>query len=115
MTEYFEGISDLIARLKALKQEAWIHTDMEVWLSNPQKADFHYFPWDYMQSLDDNEVYVDDDGMELPLALKDKSLKEWMLVSVLTHISNSVNWEIEGLQGFIDQVNYYLEFDTFKR
>ncbi|WP_426339514.1 hypothetical protein ACN9MZ_24855 [Pseudoduganella sp. S-14] len=41
-------------------------------MSKPQKAEFYYVPWDYMQSLDDDEVFVDDDGLELPLALKDK-------------------------------------------
>jgi len=114
MTEYFKSIPDLIPSLKRLKQEAWIHTDMEVWLTNPEKADFHYLPWDYMQSLDDGDVFVDDDGMELPLALKDKNLKEWMLVNVLAHISNSIDWKSEGSQEFIRQVNYYLEFDTLR-
>jgi hypothetical protein len=115
MTEYFKSISDLIAGLKSLKQEAWIHTDMEVWRSSPQTADFHYLPWDYMESLEDDEVFVDDDGLELPLVLRDKNLKEWMLVNVLAHISDSINWKSDGSQEFIDQVNYYLEFDTFKR
>jgi len=68
-----------------------------------------------MESLEDDEVFVDDDGLELPLVLRDKNLKEWMLVNVLTRISNSINWKIEGSQEFIDQVNYYLEFDTFRR
>jgi len=111
--EYFKSISDLIAGLKEMKQEAWIHTDMETWLSNPQRADFYYLPWDYMQGLEDDEVFEDDDGVELPLALKDKNLKEWMLVNVLAHIANSVDWEAEGVKAFIDQVNYYREFDTF--
>ena len=44
MTEYFKSIPDLIPSLKRLKQEAWIDTDMEVWLTNPEKADFHYVP-----------------------------------------------------------------------
>lgn len=113
--EYFKSISDLIAGLKKLKQEAWIHTDMEVWLSNPQNADFYYLPWDYMQSLEDDEVYVDDDGVELPVALEDKNLKEWMLVNIINHIADSIDWNNEGVKEFIDQVNYYREFDTFKR
>lgn len=115
MTEYIQSISDLIAGLKSLKQEAWIHTDIKVWRSNPQKADFYYLPWDYMQSLEDDEVFVNDDGLELPLDLRDKNLKEWMPVNVLAHISNSINWKMEGPQEFIEHVNYYLEFDAFKR
>ena len=112
--EYFESISSLISGLKKLKQEAWIYTNMEVWLSNPQKADFYYLPWDYMQSLDDDEVFLDDDGVELPLALKDKNLKEWMLVNILTHIADTIGWKVDDVNEFIDQVNYYREFDTFK-
>ncbi|WP_426164413.1 hypothetical protein [Pseudoduganella sp. R-34] len=115
MIEHFKSISELIAGLKGLKQEAWIHTDVEAWLSNPQKAEFYYVPWDYVQSLEDDEVFLNDDGLELPLVLRDKNLKEWMLVNVLAHISNSISWEKAGPQEFIDQVNYYLEFDTFKR
>ncbi|MGW8392218.1 hypothetical protein [Pseudoduganella sp. HUAS MS19] len=113
--EYFKSISDLVAGLKKLQQEAWIHTDMQVWLSSPEKADFYYLPWDYMQSLEDDEVYEDDDGVELPLALKDKNLKEWMLVNVLAHIAKSIDWNTEGAKEFIAQVDYYREFDTFKR
>lgn len=112
--EYFKSIADLIAGLNKLKQEEWIHTDMAVWMSNPEKADFYYLPWDYMQSLEDDEVFENDDGAELPLALKDKNLKEWMLVNVLTHIANSIDWKVEGIKEFIDQINYYREFDTFK-
>lgn len=113
--EYFQSISDLIDGLKNLKQGAWIHTDIGIWLSNPLKADFYYLPWDYVQSLDDDEVFVDDDGLELPIVLKDKNLTEWMLVNVLAHIANSINWKNEGVKEFIDQVNYYREFDTLKR
>lgn len=113
MTDHFSSVSDLIASLNGLKQEAWIYTNMEVWLSNPQNADFFYLPWDYMQSLHDDEVY-EDDGVELPLALKDKNLKEWMLVNLLAHIAKSIDWHAEGAKEFIDQVNYYREFDTFK-
>ncbi|MYM93243.1 hypothetical protein [Duganella vulcania] len=68
-----------------------------------------------MQSLDDDEVFEDDGGLELPIFLKDKNLMEWMLVNVLTHIVNSINWKVDGVKEFIDQVNYYREFDTFKR
>ncbi|KQZ44024.1 hypothetical protein [Duganella sp. Root1480D1] len=113
--EYFKSVSDLIAGLKKLEQEAWIYTNMQSWLSNPQKADFYYLPWDYMQSLEDDEVYENDDGAELPLDLKDKNLKEWMIVNVLVHIAKSVDWRAEGMKEFIEQVNYYREFDTFKR
>lgn len=113
--EYFKSISDLIAGLRELKPEAWIYADMELWLSNPRKADFYYLPLDYMQSLDDDEVFEDDDGVELPLALRDKTLKEWVLVNVVAHIAKSVDWKTEGVKEFIDQVNYYREFDTFKR
>lgn len=113
--EYFKSISDLFAGLEKLQQEAWIHTDMQVWRSNPEKADFYYLPWDYLQSLEDDEVFEDDLGVELPLALKDKNLKEWMLVNVLAQIAKSIDWKVEGLKELIDQVNYYREFDTFKR
>ncbi|GJI98274.1 hypothetical protein RugamoR57_49920 [Duganella caerulea] len=113
--EYFQSISDLIAGLENLEQEAWIHTDIGIWLSNPLKADFYYLPWDYMQSLDDDEVFVNDDGLELPLVLKDKNLREWMLVSVLAHIADSVHRKGEDVGEFIEQVNHYREFDTFKR
>lgn len=113
--EHFKSVSDLIAGLRKLKQEAWIHTDMSVWLSNPEKADFYYLPWEYMQSLGDDEVFEDDDGAELPLVLKDKNLKEWMLVSVLAHIAGTVNPKMDFVGEFIDQVNYYREFDTFKQ
>lgn len=113
--EYVKSIPDLIVGLNKLEHDAWVHTDMEIWLSNPQEADFYYLPWDYMQTLNDDEVFENDDGAELPLVLKDKNLKEWMLVNVLVYIANSINLEEGGLQEFIDQVNYYREFDTFKR
>lgn len=48
---YFNSISDLTSGLENLDQEAWIHTNMKVWLSNPEKAEFYYLPWDYMQGL----------------------------------------------------------------
>ena len=112
---YFNSISDLTSGLENLDQEAWIHTNMKVWLSNPEKAEFYYLPWDYMQGLEDDEVYENDDGAELPLALKDRNLREWMLVNVLAHIASSIDWKVEGVKEFIDQVNYYREFDTFKR
>jgi hypothetical protein len=113
--EQFRSILDLISGLKKLNQEEWIHADVEIWVSDPQRVEFYYLSWDYMQRLEDHEVFVNDDGLELPFGLKDKNLNEWMLVNVLTHIADTINWKMDGVKEFIDQVNFYREFDTFKR
>jgi hypothetical protein len=103
--QHFETIDKLIESIAGLKQEQWIFANIESWKSNPRSTDFYYIPWDYLQTLEDNEVFVDDDELELPASLKEKHLKEWMLVNVLSHIADKAGSSPDKASNFIDMVN----------
>jgi hypothetical protein len=111
--QHFNSITNLIKALDTLKPEEWVFTNLDAWTSKPTDCDFYYVPWDYLQSLKDDEVFTDDQGLELPIKLMDKNIKEWMLVNVLSHIVLNVKSKNEKISSFISQVNHYREFDTF--
>lgn len=110
----YSSLGQMIADLPNLDSGEWIYASTESWGREPENTNFYYIPWDYLQSLDDDQIYLDDEDMEMPLQVQDLDLRSWMLVSSLLYIlANKVaggydtNW-------LIDEVNYYRENDTFK-
>jgi hypothetical protein len=112
--ERIENIQQLVKTLPQMESEQWIFTNVNKWNSTPEDCVFYYLPWDYMQTLDDDEVCENDDGAEIPVQLKDENLKEWMLVGSLKQIARSVNQKNVELNDFVQRINHYREFDTFK-
>ncbi len=110
----YKTLGELITALAALDAGEWIYVNIDTWDKNPEQARFYYISWDYIQSLDDNDVYLDDEDMEMPVAVKDQALRGWMLVSSLNHIARTKLAEREDDQWFIDEINHYREYDTFR-
>jgi hypothetical protein len=111
--EKFETIQQVINSLSRLDCEQWISVNLKKWDEAPESCVFHYITWDYLQDLEDDEIYENDDGAELPVTLQNENLKEWMIVGSLSQIVKSMN-DKDNASDFIDRVNYYREYDTFK-
>ena len=110
----YSSIDELIKNLSLLDQGEWIYTNLNLWNSSPENTGFYYIPWDYIQDLDDSQIYLDEEDMEMPLAVKELDLKGWMLVSHLNYIAkNKIVGKFDN-KWFIDEVNYYREYDTFR-
>ena len=110
----YKTIDELIISLSLLDQGEWIYVNLSLWNSEPQNTDFYYIPWDYIQDLEDNEIYLDEEDMEMPLIVKGLNLREWMLVSSLSYIArNKLNGGHDN-KWFFDEINYYREYDSFR-
>lgn len=110
----YKSIDELIMSLSLLDQGEWIYVNLNSWNSEPGNTEFYYIPWDYIQDLDDDEIFFDEEDMEMPLFVKELNLRAWMLVSSLGYIArNKLNGGYDN-KWFIGEVNYYREYDTFK-
>ncbi|PIT59027.1 hypothetical protein [Snodgrassella alvi] len=110
----FKSIYELIKNLSLLDQGEWIYANLNSWNSNPEHAEFYYIPWDYIQNLDDDEIYHDEEDMEMPLVVKGLNLRGWMLVGSLDYIiQNKSDFEHDN-KWLIDEINYYRNNDTFR-
>lgn len=110
----YKSIDELIACLSLLEQGEWIYVNIDSWNNNPENTEFYYISWDYIQSLDDEEIYLDEEDMEMPLIVKELNLKGWMLVSSLSYISENKLSSGHDNRWFIDEINHYREYDTFR-
>lgn len=110
----YKSIDELIASLSLLDQGEWIYVNLNLWNNDPENVIFYYISWDYIQDLADDEIYLDEEDMEMPLVVKELNLRGWMLVSSLNYIAqNKSNGEYDS-KWFIDEINYYREYDTFR-
>lgn len=110
----YTSIDELIASLSQLEPGEWIYTNINTWEARPEDTHFFYISWDYIQSLEDDEIYLDEEDLEMPLAVETFSLKGWMLVSSLNYIVKNKNSGGHGNKWFIDEVNYYRENGTYR-
>ena len=109
----YTSINELFDNLSDLAQREWIYANIDTWNNSPKNTKFFYITWEEIQDLNDDEIFENADGAELPIALRDDSPKEWMLVNVLTHI-HEVHAGRFNVDVLIEDINYYRKFDTFK-
>ncbi|WP_193014855.1 hypothetical protein [Proteus sp. FME41] len=114
MIKTFLTLDALLASLSTLESNEWIYTEIATWNSHPDQAIFYYIPWDYLQELPDDEIYLDDEGMEMPKIVEDKNLRGWMVIDDLALFYQTQQAQQKTLQWVIDEINYYRENDAFR-
>ncbi|WP_109419523.1 hypothetical protein [Proteus terrae] len=114
MIQKFETLSELLSSLSTLESNEWIYTEIAIWDRDPNKAIFYYIPWDYLQELPDDEIYLDDEGLEMPKVVEDKNLRGWMVVCDLVLFYQTQQAQQKNLQWVIEEINYYREYDAFR-
>ncbi|KHK53001.1 hypothetical protein PI86_14500 [Burkholderia sp. A9] len=112
--QIYNSLLELIENIWSLSEKDWIYANLDSWRSDPEGARFFYIPWDYIQDLGDDEIYLDDEDMEMPKSVEKYNLRCWMLVNQLSYILKSKVGENYDLKWFIDEVNYYRENDEFR-
>lgn len=109
----YKSLIELLENIPSLPGKDWIYVNLDSWKSNPEESKFFYIPWDCIQDLEDDEIYLDDEDMEMPKSVEDYDLRCWMLVNQLDYIlKNKV--AKGGIKWFVDEVNYYRENDEFR-
>ncbi|HCH49109.1 MAG TPA: hypothetical protein DEV59_00120 [Proteus sp.] len=110
----FQTLSDLLASCSTLESNEWIYTEIVTWNSHPDQAIFYYIPWDYIQELPDEEIYLDDEDMEMPKIVEGKNLRGWMLICDLSFLYQTQQERRKDLSWTIDEINYYREYDAYR-
>lgn len=110
----YKTLDELIISLSLLDQGEWIYVNLNSWNSDPEHTDFYYIPWSYIQDLDDDEIYLDEEDLEMPLAVKELNLRGWMLVSSLNYIAQNKSNGGYDNKWFIEEINHYREYDTYR-
>ncbi|MBJ9749871.1 hypothetical protein [Burkholderia cepacia] len=110
----YNSLLDLIKGVQSLPGKDWIYVNLDSWRDNPIGTRFFYIPWDYIQDLDDDEIYLDAEDMEMPKSVENYDLRCWMLVNQLNYIKKNMDDRGEGVEWFVDEVNYYRENDEFR-
>ena len=44
--------------------------NLDAWRATPEQAVFYSIPETYLEELDDDEIYLDDEDLEMPLAVQ---------------------------------------------
>lgn len=110
----YNSLGQMIADLPNLDSGEWIYANSKSWGRQPEDTEFYYIPWDYLQSLDDDQIYLDDEDMEMPLQVEGFGLRSWMLVSSISYILANKVAGGHDTGWLIDEINYYRENDTFR-
>ncbi|MEN4748826.1 hypothetical protein ABEH28_03500 [Pseudomonas sp. Ps21-P2] len=110
----YSSLGQVIADLSDLDSGEWVYANIESWGREPEDTDFYFIPWDYLQSLEDDQIYLDDEDMEMPLQVQNLGLRSWMLVSSLSYILGHKVAGEHDTTWLIDEINYYRENDTFR-
>ncbi|EMK0756649.1 hypothetical protein J0A78_01305 [Providencia rettgeri] len=114
MIQVFQTLESLLASLTALEQNEWIYTNVKEWDKNPDLASFYYIPWDYLQELDDDEIYLDDEDLEMPKSLENMKLRGWMVVCDLALFNEKQKELDKTRQWVIEEINYYRDYDAYR-
>lgn len=112
--QVYNSLVELIECIPSLPGKEWIYANLDSWRGGPEEARFFYIPWDYIKNLEDDEIYLDEEDMEMPKSVENYNLRCWMLVSQLDYILRNKIDGKEGVKWFVDEVNYYRENDEFR-
>ncbi|MBR8656021.1 hypothetical protein KDH83_22175 [Achromobacter sp. Marseille-Q0513] len=110
--QVFKTLAELLRAIPALEAREWLYVNLDAWRATPERAVFYSIPETYLEALDDDEIYLDDEDLEMPLAVQGLNLRGWMLAGDVQYIASRLNGEDPA--EFIAQVNHYREYDSFK-
>jgi len=113
--EEFQGLNALIDKTVGKEINGWIWVNLDQLNQNAIEAEYYLIDDEYLWELDEDEVYENEQGDELPLSLKDKNLKSWLeipmiedVISYLKHNTPKPNIEL-----IEKALKYYFENDAF--
>lgn len=106
----FNSLSELLNNLHHLDNNEWIYANLDLWYQNPKDCVFYYITDAYIDDLSDDEIYLDDEGLEMPILVQGLNLRNFFIVGDLVHIYDKNGNDI---QKTISQINHYREFDGF--
>ncbi|MBC3949325.1 hypothetical protein [Pseudomonas folii] len=110
----YRSIHELFENLSLLDPGEWIYANIASWSSHPENTDFYYIPWDHIQNLEDEEIYLDEEDMEMPSTVRGLELRGWMLVGSLNHIASNNPVSGKDSKWIVEEINYYRDNDTFR-
>lgn len=114
MIKKFHSLSELLISLPELESNEWIYTEIATWNRNPAQAVFYYIPWEHIQELPDDEIYLDSEEMEMPKSVEDKNLCGWMVVCDLSLFYKIQQEQKKTLEWIVEEIDYYREYDAFR-
>lgn len=106
----FSSIFDLINQLDFLDPSEWIYVNKYEWINNPKEAHYFYIPEEYINSLNDNDIYLDEDDMEMPRCVQNMNLESLITIYPIKEILKIENNNVDKM---IKEVNFYLENNCF--
>lgn len=106
----FLSLIDFFENINTISHREWIYADIDIWNKNPKNCPLYYITDDYINNLDDDEIYINDDELEMPISTKNLNLSNFMIVSDIFHIYIKNNNKIDDT---IKEINHYRQFDDF--
>lgn len=110
----YSSLDQLFAGLYSFESGEWIYVNTDSWGRDPTNTNFYYIPFEYLESLDGDEIYLDDEDMEMPKQVQDLGLRSWMLVSSLLYIASKKAFVGNDSSWVVDEINYFRIHDTFR-
>lgn len=110
LMKQFNSLSELLNNIHHLNHNEWIYTNLDLWYNNPNDCAFYYISDEYINDLSDDEIYLDDEGLEMPILVQEFNLRTFLMVGNIWHIYHKNDNDI---QKTINEINHYREFDDF--
>lgn len=101
----FTGVADLISRAHLLVDcSGWIYINLDQLDNGPMNYSFHIIPEEWIYTLSDDEIYLDRDGLEMPIRFRDLNLECWMVADDVAHLAAKVATTDDPCRAFIGLV-----------
>lgn len=93
----FGGLEDLIERIPDLaSSDDWIYVNIDQLQRDAYECRYYYLPEDWILDLPEDEVYTDDEGLEMPEAYRELDLRGWRLASDLAGVIAQVTGGVDA-------------------
>lgn len=80
----FPSLAALIDSVDSiLDEDDWIFVNIDEFDSDPLVSNYYYISADWIRSLPEEEVFIDDEGFEMPVKFRDRGLRAWKVVGDL--------------------------------
>lgn len=106
----FLSLLDLLKNVDSLSDGEWVYANLDIWQKDPKNCPLYYITDDYIGDLEDDQVYLDDNDLEMPISVQNLNLYSFLTVGDISHIYHKNNQNIDKT---IQEISHYREFDDF--
>lgn len=113
--QVYKGLNALLDAVLGKEINEWVYSNVKSLFWKPLNATFYIIPEEEINNMSEDEIYVDEDGCEMPKEYKHLKLSEWLEVAdiedIIEYLSNQK--EDADIRLKAKALQYYYKNDAF--